>query len=108
MDSIANTPNDANFLDHQPHKVGEWTIAELRQQSGIWDGDTQLTNLEAIRLIEEGMGAQNVHTSQNGHTSPEGNRHNSQLTRANPSRSAAAHGEYIVSVLSLRPPTDQQ
>lgn len=108
MDSIANLPKDANFLDHQPHKVGEWTIAELREASGIWDGDTQLSNLEAIRLLEEGMGAQNVHTSQNGHTSAEGNRHNSQLTRNSPTRGAAERGAYVVSVLSLRPPTNQQ
>jgi len=89
-----------------PVKIGEWTRRELDAGSGIWDADRQLTNLEAIRFIEEANGGQNVHTTQNGHTSHAGNEHNSQLTHASGVRGAAPAAEYVVSVLATRPPTD--
>lgn len=89
-----------------PVKLGEWTRQELGEDSGIWDTDRQLTNLEAIRLIEEANGGQNIHTTQNGHTSHAGNEHNSQLTRASGVRGAAPAAEYVVSVLATRPPTN--
>lgn len=97
--------NSSQSATANPVKLGEWTRRELGADSGIWDADRQLTNLEAIRLIEEANGGQNVHTTQNGHTSHAGNEHNSRLTHESGIRGAAPAAEYVVSVLATRPPT---
>ena len=88
----------------QKVKVAEATASELQAGSGIFDGDSELTNLQAISLFESELhGAQDVFTSDRG-LSTEAQQHNSNLTRTSGVRGPGPAGHYRQAVYSHRPP----
>lgn len=91
-------------------KIGEYTLKELYQPSGITDEKGgEITNLEAIRLIEGATGSQDVFISTNGQLSPEARDHNSQLSREEASGLRQVDGDsFMVAVISRRPPAENQ
>lgn len=89
-------------------KIGELTIRELYQPSGIIDEKgREITNLDAIRLVEEAGGAQDVFINMNGQLSAEARTYNSELTRQQSKGMQRAYGsELIVAVMTRRPPAE--
>ena len=85
-------------------KVAEASRAELQEGSGVFDGDRELTNLQAILLFERGVhGAQDVFTSDQG-LSEEAQQHNSNVTRTSGVRGPGPAEHYRQAVYSHRPP----
>lgn len=86
--------------------IGEYSIGELRQNSGVFDEDTgrELTNLEVISAVDGALyQSAQVYVSDK-HLSPEGQSHNSALT-ADSAYGAGPRDEYVRAIVSQRPPT---
>lgn len=81
-----------------PEMIIETTWSELHQGSGIFDGETELSNWEAIQDIAHALGAFAVFPNMNGKLSPEANAHNSLVTRS-------GEGEYMHAIIMRFPPT---
>lgn len=85
---ISSTPEvnqslPENNYEQVVHKVvGEFTWQELDAGSGIFqENGGELSNLQAIELINNAHGAQGVFLSANGYLSPEGHQYNREVTR---------------------------
>ena len=83
--------------------LGEVTLAELDQGSGVFDEATgrELTTLEMVRSIEEARGSHGVYIHWD-EISPEAKRHNSSIARA--TFRERRPGDYMVAVMSQRSP----
>jgi len=75
----------------------ETTWNELSEGSGVFDGEQELSNWEAIQEIAHALGAFAVFPNMNGKLSPEANLHNSEVTKSQA-------GEYKVAIVMRFPP----
>lgn len=104
---------ETNSGEPQVIKFAEIAAEEVHAPSGLYenDGVTPITNIDALRLIEQGIakrdglrGAADVYPSVNGTLSEE-----AKETATNITRTALANGErtgagYPVSLMIVRPP----
>lgn len=81
--------------------VIETTWSELRQPSGVFESETQLSNWEVTQHLAHTLGAYSVFINMNGKLSPEANVHNSQVTRN-------GEGEYLLAIVMRFPPETAQ
>lgn len=85
--------------------IGEYSIGELRQNSGVFDEGTgrELTNFEVISAIDKARYQSAQVYQSDKHLSPEGQKRNSDITDSSP-HGAGPRNEYVRVVVSQRQP----